>query len=101
MSIFPVVAPVGTVAVTWVSEFTMKVVATVPLKVTLIVCVSPVPVIITGVPTGPLDGEKLTIVGVTWNFWLLVSVVAPVVTVTNPVGAPAGTVALRTLCLYA
>jgi hypothetical protein len=81
-------------AVTWVSEFTVTVVAAVPLKVTLVVWVRPVPVSTTGVPTGPLAGLKLGKVGVTRNVLLLVSVVTPVVTVTFPVSAPAGTVAL-------
>ena len=64
--IFPVVAPVGTVAVTWVSEFTVKL-ADVPLNVTFVVCVSPVPVIVTGVPTGPLGGLKVVNVGFTFK----------------------------------
>jgi len=54
-AILPVVAPVGTVAVTWVSELTVKV-ATVLLNVTWVAWVSPEPVIITGIPTGPLAG---------------------------------------------
>ena len=90
----PVVAPVGTSAVTCVSELIVKVVAATRLNVTFVVCRSPVPVITTGVPTGPLVGLKLARVGVTWNMLLLVSVVAPVCTVTNPVRAPAGTVAV-------
>src|SRR5580700_10605867 len=94
IAIFPVIAPVGTSAVTSVSEFTVTVVAVTPPNVTLDVCVSPLPVIITGVPTGPLGGVKLVIAGVTRNFLMLVSVVAPVVTVTDPVSAAAGTVAL-------
>ena len=68
--------------------------AATPPNVTFVVCVSPVPVSTTGVPTGPLGGLKLVTVGVTRNAVLLVSVVAPVVTVTFPVKAPAGTVAL-------
>ena len=91
-AILPVVAPVGTVAVICVSEFTVNV-ADVPLNVTLVAWVRPVPVIMTDVPTGPLGGEKVLIVGFTLNVALLVSVVAPVATVTVPVSAPAGTVA--------
>ena len=94
MTIFPVLAPVGTFAVTWVSEFTVTVVAFTPPNVTFVVWVSPVPVSTTGVPTEPLVGLKLTKVGVTLNLLLLVSVVAPVVTVTDPVRAAAGTVAV-------
>jgi hypothetical protein len=36
-AIFPVMAPIGTVAVTCISEFTVKVVAATPPKVTLLV----------------------------------------------------------------
>lgn len=74
MTIFPVTAPVGTFAVTWVSEFTVTVVAATPPNVTFVVCVSPVPVSTTGVPTEPLVGLKLGKVGVTRNLLLLVSV---------------------------
>ena len=97
ITIFPVTAPVGTFAVTLVSEFTVTVVALTPPNVTSVVCVSSVPVSTTGVPTGPLVGLKLEKVGVTLKVWGLVSVVAPVVTVvtvTAAVNAPAGTVAL-------
>ena len=65
MAIFPVIAPVGTVAVTWVSDLTVKVIAATAPKVTLVVWVSPVPVITTLVPTLPLVGVKLVMVGVT------------------------------------
>ena len=37
ITIFPVIAPVGTVAVTWVSESTVKVVAATPPNVTFVV----------------------------------------------------------------
>jgi hypothetical protein len=94
IAIFPVTAPVGTLAVTWVLELTVNVVAFTPPNVTLVVWVSPVPVSVTGVPTVPLAGLKVGSVGVTENFWGLVSVVAPVVTVTAAVNAPAGTVAV-------
>ena len=93
-AIFPVVAPTGTVAVICVSEFTTNV-ADVPLNVTLVVWVNAVPVIVTDVPTGPLGGVKLSSVGFTLKVCELVSVVAPVVTVTDPVSAAAGTVAVR------
>ena len=66
-TIFPVIAPVGTVAVTCVSEFTVKVVAATPPKVTLLVWVNPVPVITTAVPTGPLVGLNPDTVGTTLN----------------------------------
>ena len=67
MPILPVVAPVGTVAITCVSEVVVGA-TPVPLNVTLVVWLRPVPVIVTGVPTGPLGGEKLVIVGATRNF---------------------------------
>ena len=93
IAILPVVAPVGTVAVICVSEFTTNV-ADVPLKVTFVACVNPVPVMVTDIPTGPLGGLKLTNVGFTLNVCGLVRVVVPVVTVTVPVSAAAGTVAV-------
>jgi hypothetical protein len=58
-TIFPVVAPVGTVAVIFVPDTTLKVVAGVPLKLTLVAPVRFAPVIVTIVPMGPLDGVKL------------------------------------------
>ena len=93
--IFPVTAPAGTVAVTLVAEFTVKLVAFTPPNFTAVVPRSPVPVIVTCVPTGPLVGLNELIVGTTTYFWLLVSVPEGVVTVTNPVVALAGTVAVR------
>ena len=95
IAILPVFAPVGTVAVICVSESTVKVVAFTPLNVTLVVPVKLVPVIVTGVPTGPLVGLKLRIAGVTRKTLLLVSVPPGVVTVTEPVVALAGTTAVR------
>lgn len=55
----------------------------------------PTPVSVTCVPTEPLGGLKLRSCGVTRNCWLLVRAVPPVVTVTDPVNAPVGTVAVR------
>ncbi len=95
ITIFPVFAPVGTVAVTCVSEFTVKLVAATPPKVTFVACVRLTPVIVTTVPTGPLGGLKVLSCGVTRNVLLLVSVPLLVVTVTGPVVAPLGTVAVR------
>ena len=95
IAIFPVFAPFGTVAVTCVSEFTVKLVAITPPNVTFVVCVRLTPVIVTGVVTGPLVGLKLRICGVTRNGLLLVKVPVGVVTVTEPVVAPLGTVAVR------
>jgi hypothetical protein len=54
------------------------------------------PVIIIGVPApAPLVGVKLMIYGITLNFLLLFSVPPGVVTVTKPVVAPSGTIAVR------
>jgi len=61
--IFPVVAPVGTVALICVSEVTVNVVAPVPLKLTPLAPVKPVPVSVTLVPTGPLVGVNELITG--------------------------------------
>jgi len=59
----PVVAPLGTVVSIRVSETTVKEVATVPLKNTWVAPVKFVPVMVTAVPTGPLDGVNEVIVG--------------------------------------
>src|SRR5437762_4502809 len=58
----PVVAPAGTVAVIVVAEPTVKL-ALVPLNSTAVAPVKFVPLIVTLVPTGPLAGAKLVIVG--------------------------------------
>jgi len=50
MTILPVSALVGTVAVTCVSEFALKVGAFTPPKKTLVVCVRLTPMMITCVP---------------------------------------------------
>ena len=74
----------------------MKVVAPVPLKATAVAPVRLVPVITTLVPTGPLVGLKLVIVGAaaTVKELALVAVPPGVVTEIVPVVAPAGTVAV-------
>jgi hypothetical protein len=61
--IFPVVAPLGTVAVIWVDEPPEKVVADVPPNVTAVAPVRVVPVIVTIVPIGPEVGVNEVIVG--------------------------------------
>ena len=53
----PLLAPLGTVAVIWVSELTVNR-RRVPLKVTAVAPVKSLPVIVTEVPTGPLLGLK-------------------------------------------
>src|SRR2546425_1133382 len=91
----PVVAPLGTVAAIEVEELTVKL-ALVPLKVTAVAPVKLVPVIVTLVPTGPLVGVKLVIVGglaTTVNALALVVVPPGVVTLSGPLVAPVGTVA--------
>jgi hypothetical protein len=93
--IFPVVAPVGTVAVIFVAESTVKFAET-PWNVTLVAPVKFVPVIVTDVPTGPEVGEKEVTIGlaeaVTVKLWELVAVPSGVVTLIGPVVAPEGTV---------
>jgi hypothetical protein len=80
-------------------------VAAVPLKVTVLVpCVAPkfVPVIVTGVATGPELGLRLVMVGppatVTVNVTPLLAK-PPTVTTTLPVVAPAGTGAVMLVAL--
>ena len=58
----PVVAALGTVAVIWVLEFTVKL-APVLLKATAVAAVKLLPLIVTLVPTGPLVGLNELIVG--------------------------------------
>jgi arylamine N-acetyltransferase len=93
--IAPVVAPTGTVAMIWVPEVTETVVAGVPWNATIVVPLRLVPVIVTTVPIGPLDGATEVIVGagMTANE-LPVPVPLGVVTEIAPVEAPTGTVAV-------
>src|SRR6266540_6182908 len=82
--IFPVTAPTGTVAVIWVAEFTVKLVAFTPPNLTAVAPVNPAPMIVTTVPGRPLVGEKEVIVGaapVTVKFLALVAVPPGVVRV--------------------
>src|SRR5439155_16576584 len=58
----PLVAPAGTVAVIAVAGLTVKL-ALVPLNRTALASVKLVPLIVTLVPTGPLAGVKLEMVG--------------------------------------
>ena len=78
-----------------VSEFTVNLVAFTPPKVTFGVCVRPVPVIITGIATGPLDGEKHVSVAVTVKSTLPVRSPDRIHTTTEPVLASTGTAAVR------
>ena len=99
--IFPVVAPLGTVAWICVAESTMNV-ADVPLKVTLDAPVKPVPVIMTDVPIGPMTGRNNVTTGAggaaTVNESRLVPVPSESPTEIVPVVAPAGTVAV--ICTF-
>ena len=69
--------------------------ALVPLNRTTLAPVKLVPLIVTGVFTAPLAGEKLVIVGglTTVKLLALVAVPAAVVTLMGPLVAPLGTVA--------
>jgi hypothetical protein len=94
--IFPVVAPLGTTAVTLVLETDVNA-AAVPLNFTEVTPVKFVPWIVTVVPTLPFTGLKLEIVGpvlVTVKLVLLVPVPEGVVIVILPVVAPVGTTAV-------
>lgn len=70
--------------------------AILPPNITLVVPVKFVPLIVTCVPTGPLGGVKLVIVGggMTVKFVPLIASPPGVVTVIAPVVAPTGTVAI-------
>ena len=60
--IFPVVAPEGTFVVIFVAV-SVSILAVVPLKVTELAVERFVPLIVTFVPTAPLVGVKLVMVG--------------------------------------
>src|SRR5438552_9855633 len=98
MLIGPVVAPLGTVAVICVSEFTAKEAAA-PLNATAVAPVKCEPLIVTPARTVPLAGLNELIVGaegatVTVKLVALVAVPPGVVTLIAPVVAPLGTVAV-------
>jgi hypothetical protein len=101
--IFPVTAPLGTVVMILVPDpFTENELAATPPNVTAVAPVRPVPLMVTEVPTGPLDGENEEIVGapavvVTVKFVALVAVPLVVFTVIGPVVAPVGT--FVTICV--
>jgi hypothetical protein len=91
----PVLAPFGTMAVIVCESTTVKA-AVLPPNITLVAPVKFVPVIVTCVPTGPLGGVKLVIVGAGITVKLVPLVAKPpgVVTVIGPEVAPIGTVAV-------
>ena len=75
-----------------------------PLSFTAVAPLRFVPVIVTDVPAGPLDGVKVVIVGeetvaVTVKFELELALPPAVVTETLPVVAPVGTVAVICVAL--
>ncbi|HEY7976432.1 MAG TPA: hypothetical protein VID72_13875, partial [Ktedonobacterales bacterium] len=57
------VAPCGTMAVSWLAETTVKLLASVPPTATLLLPVKPLPLSVTVLPTAPLLGVKLVRVG--------------------------------------
>jgi hypothetical protein len=93
--IFPVVASDGTVVVTCASDWKLNV-AEVPLNLTPLTPVNPLPVMVTAVPGGPVEGENPLIVGFagTTKSVVLVPVAPDAVTTILPVVAPIGTVAV-------
>src|SRR5262249_10981864 len=94
----PVAAPGGTVAVICVGELITKLTVGTPPKATALAPEKFVPVITTCVPTGPLVGEKLVMVGAAAVVMVKLFALAPVppgvVTVIGPVVAPPGTIAV-------
>lgn len=92
--IFPDFANAGTIAVTCLSLFTVKLAVLVP-NFTSDVCDKLTPLMVTEAPTGPLAGLNEVITGVTRKSRLLGKCPAAVVTVTGPFFAPSGTVAVR------
>ena len=94
MEIFPVIAPVGTVAVTCVLEFTVNTVAATPSNLTAVACNKLIPWITTELPTLPLGGVKLVMAGVTLKFSGETRFPVGSLTVTSPVVAPAATLAV-------
>lgn len=93
----PVVAPLGTTAVNCQSVTTVKELAAVPLNVTDVVPVNPLPEIVTFIPANPVVGlNELTdraLFVATVKFMEELLVPAAFVTVIGPVVAPLGTVA--------
>ena len=73
------------------SDIVVKIAAA-PLSITAVVSVKLEPLIVTLAPTGPDVGVKLEIVGITEKIAALVLVPPALVTLTDPVLAPAGTV---------
>jgi hypothetical protein len=97
----PLPAAAGTVVLIWVALTTVKV-AVAPAKLTFVVAVKLVPIMVTGVPTGPLAGVKLVIVGgggITVKLVGETAVPPDVVTDTKALTAPVGTVVVICVAL--
>jgi len=90
----PVVAPLGTVALSCVEETNVTVAAGLPLNLAVEVLLNPRPLMVTTVPAGPPLGVKLVMLSVGVKLLVLVPVLAAVVTAIFPGTAPLGTVAL-------
>jgi len=90
----PVVAVAGTLAVSFVAETNVTVLAATPLNFTVEPAVNPSPATVTSVPGGPVRGPMPVIDSVVVKFDALVPVPAAVVTEIFPAAAPSGTVAL-------
>jgi hypothetical protein len=90
----PVTAPVGTVVLIWVSEITLKVAVLLLKNLTDVVPVKLVPLIVTGRPMAPLDGDSEVMAGFRVKVLALVAVPLEFVTVMLPVVAPEGTIAV-------
>src|SRR3989442_4435817 len=97
----PVVAPLGTVAAMEGDGFTVKA-ALIPLNSTALAPVKLVPLMVTLVPTPPLVGEKLVIVGagMTVKLPALLAVRPGVETLNGPVVAPVGSVAVMVVAEF-
>jgi hypothetical protein len=98
-AIGPVWAPVGTLAVIFVAEFTVNVVALTPPNVTFDAPVKPVPTIVTGVPTEPDVGLNEITAGGTLKLVCVLSLPLGVVTVTTPVSEAGETTTVMKLSL--
>src|SRR5256885_11599096 len=95
----PLVAPLGIFTLSWLSDVAQSVVTAVPLILTPVVPVKFVPVSVIVVPTVPLTGEKLLIVGAPpeagVNWLLLQSLPFALFTLTQPLPAPPAPVAVE------
>jgi hypothetical protein len=91
-----VVAPVGTVAASSVSEWIIKVLAGMLPNCTAVTPVNPLPVTVTSIPTKPEVGVKPLILGTTMtvNEPIELTVPAGLVSLIGPVVAPIGTATL-------